>query len=391
MQHPVWQQANNDTENPIVFDLIVRQFRGSKKSTQMIFVTAERSKQDNVRDIFKAIYDGTPKAYPRGEMMLFIPTRNGEQYSNDQRDKFIFNHEQYLGDEEIMAIHGLQDLNTQILLKGGKSTSIRTLLKSLPGSEGMSRNNLFQVVDPNAGQTCTVVSFQKVDCPYVEQRKISLEKELRSVLAPGERENVFINDTDGLWFGGHIRICNGKPIALSVPNKADMEYIQQAETRLKTPQAKPDFNNSTSHSNIRPPTQITYSGLLQARTRTTQSISIQDTEGTTTTTTTQTSQTVTALMEARFQGLETEMKNQKEHQQGMDQRLSHLENRTNSINDNIATMMEHWNITPSQKRRAVSVMLHQEAEQNTLLYEYGDGEVARATASNDMDHGDMEE
>jgi hypothetical protein len=29
-----------------------------------------------------------PKAYPSREMMLFIPTRNGEQYSNDQRDKF---------------------------------------------------------------------------------------------------------------------------------------------------------------------------------------------------------------------------------------------------------------------------------------------------------------
>jgi hypothetical protein len=114
-------------------------------------------------------------------------------------------------------------------------------------------------------------------------------------------------------------------------------------------------------------------------------------EGITTTTTTQTSQTVTALMEARFQGLESEMKNQKEHQQGMDQRLSHLENRTTSINDNIAAMMEHWNITPSQKRRAISVMHHQDTEQNMLAYDYGDGAVARAADSNDMDHGDMEE
>jgi hypothetical protein len=79
LQHQAWQEANSDPENPIVFDLIVRQFRGSKKSTQMIFVTAERSKQDVVREIFKTIYDGSSKAYPRGEMMLFIPTRNGEQ------------------------------------------------------------------------------------------------------------------------------------------------------------------------------------------------------------------------------------------------------------------------------------------------------------------------
>jgi hypothetical protein len=128
MQHQEWQSANPDPENSIVFDLIFRQFRGSKRSAQMIFVTVERSKQERAREIFKKIYDGSSKAYPRGEMMLFIPTRNGEQYSNEQRDKFIFNHEQYLGEEEIMAIHGLQDLNNQVLLKGGKLTSICTLL-----------------------------------------------------------------------------------------------------------------------------------------------------------------------------------------------------------------------------------------------------------------------
>jgi hypothetical protein len=224
MQDQAWQDVNSDPDHPIIFDLIVRQFRGSRKITQMIFVTAERSKQDIVREIFKKIYDGTPKAYPRGEMMLFTPTRNGEQYSNDQRDKFIYNHEQYLGDEEITAIHGLQDLNTKVLLKGGKSTTIRTLLKSLPASDGMSRNYLFQVVDLNAGQTCTIVSFQKGDRSYVENRKATLEKELRSVLAPGESENVFLNDDEGIWFGGHVRLRNGKPIALNVPNKADLEY-----------------------------------------------------------------------------------------------------------------------------------------------------------------------
>ncbi len=47
------------------------------------------------------------------------------------------------------------------------------------------------------------------------------------------------------------------------------------------------------------------------------------------------------MMEARFQVLETEMRSQKEHQSTMDQRLSHLENRTVSINDNIAVMMAH--------------------------------------------------
>jgi hypothetical protein len=85
---------------------------------------------------------------------------------------------------------------------------------------------------------------------------------------------------------------------------------------------------------------------------TTQSVLVQDTKGIITTTTTK----KTALMEAQFQGLETEMKNLKKHQIHMDQCLYHLKNCTVSINDNITAMMAHWQITPSKKHRTVSVM-----------------------------------
>jgi hypothetical protein len=142
----------------------------------MIFVSSEQSKQDIVREAFKEIYDGKAKTYPRGEMLYFIPVRLGEQYTEEQRDKFIFNHETYIGEEEVTAIHGLKDLNSEVILKGGKSVTIRTLLKSLPATNGMSRNRLFQIVDPNAGQTCTIVTFQKADRLFIEQRKLTLKK-----------------------------------------------------------------------------------------------------------------------------------------------------------------------------------------------------------------------
>lgn len=50
------------------------------------------------------------KSYPRGEMLLFIPTHYGDQYSADQREKIIFGHETYLGEEEVTAIHGFNNL-----------------------------------------------------------------------------------------------------------------------------------------------------------------------------------------------------------------------------------------------------------------------------------------
>ncbi len=167
--------------------------------------------------------------------MLFIPTRNGDQYTPEQRERIVFNHETYLGDEEVTAIHGLQNLNTEIMLKGGKTTTIRTLLKSLPATDGMSRNRLFQIADPNAGQTCTIVTFQKVDRQFIDLRKASIEQELRSVIAQGESAKIFINEVEGIWFGGHARKRNGKPIILSIPHKADLDYIKQTEHLLNTP------------------------------------------------------------------------------------------------------------------------------------------------------------
>ncbi len=77
----------------------------------------------------------------------------------------------YLGAEEITVIHGLQNLNTNITIKGEKTTTLRTLLKSLPATNGISR-------DPNAGQTCTNVTFQKGDRQYIEQCKLTLEQEI---------------------------------------------------------------------------------------------------------------------------------------------------------------------------------------------------------------------
>jgi hypothetical protein len=81
VEHPTWKSLTQDQDSPVIFDLSIRNFKSSKRNVQMIFVSAERSKQDLVREIFKAIYDGTAKTYPRGEMLYFIPVHLGEQYT----------------------------------------------------------------------------------------------------------------------------------------------------------------------------------------------------------------------------------------------------------------------------------------------------------------------
>jgi len=125
------------------------------------FCSFGKIQKGQARKVLQDLYDGTPKVYPRGEMLLFISikSRLEEDYTLSQRDKFLFNHNKYLGTEDCMAIFGFKDINTMITLKTGVKVTLHTLLKSIPGALGMSKSRLFQVVDPNSSHLCTLITF----------------------------------------------------------------------------------------------------------------------------------------------------------------------------------------------------------------------------------------
>ena len=150
-----------------------------------------------------------------------------------------------------------------------------------------------------------------------------MEAEIRSCLATGESTKGFQDDVEGLWFGGTIKRRNGKPVSIQAHSKEDAAFLQHANNLLNSPpKNKRPYTQTTekSESNLNS-SSVNYSSIVQARrTLTSKSISVQDPEGNTMTTTTKTSQ-ITATVETRFQTLELEIKNQREHQQGMDKRL----------------------------------------------------------------------
>jgi len=150
MNHPLWQPPN--TENPPIIDIFSSKLISPGKRTKMLFASAEKSKQDLISTLLKRIYDGTPKIYPNGYMMLFVPIQEIMNSTPEFRTKIAFNHEKFIGEEALFSIGGLNDLNTLIKLKNGTQVSVRTLLQSIPASEGMSRPQLFQQVEPNLAQ-----------------------------------------------------------------------------------------------------------------------------------------------------------------------------------------------------------------------------------------------
>jgi hypothetical protein len=52
-----------------MIDMVIKPFDDSSKS--VVFVRAERSKKEDARHALEKIYDGSVKAYPRGEMLFF--------------------------------------------------------------------------------------------------------------------------------------------------------------------------------------------------------------------------------------------------------------------------------------------------------------------------------
>jgi hypothetical protein len=204
----------------------------------MIFVSTEKTKTEEVSNLFRTIYDRKPKAYPNGAMMIFIPMNEDTQYSPDYRKKLIFNHESFIGKEDAITINGLQNLNNELSLKNGDKISINMLLKSLPASQGMSRPKLFQFVEPNSSGITTLATFQTQDKPFIEKRKENLEKELRAIIAADAADQLIISDTDGLWCGGITKNNGGKIIPTKSPSPNTQNHIAQISSLLRSPPKK---------------------------------------------------------------------------------------------------------------------------------------------------------
>jgi len=54
-----------------MIDFVIKPFRSPGKTAEK-FIQSEWLKKDIAREFFLSLYDGTPKKYPRGDMLLFI-------------------------------------------------------------------------------------------------------------------------------------------------------------------------------------------------------------------------------------------------------------------------------------------------------------------------------
>ncbi len=74
VEHPSWTALNNDREKPILIDLVLKPFRGSSSSVDMIFVRLERSKKDKPERSFKIYTMVPPRSIPEAKCYCSFPS-----------------------------------------------------------------------------------------------------------------------------------------------------------------------------------------------------------------------------------------------------------------------------------------------------------------------------
>jgi hypothetical protein len=108
MTHPLW--TPKDPLSPPIFDIFATDFVTPGKKVKMLFISTKKSKQQEVIRLMKLIYDGTPKFYPNGYMMLFVPIQDITNSTPAFRAKIVFNHKKFIRNEALFSIGGLNDL-----------------------------------------------------------------------------------------------------------------------------------------------------------------------------------------------------------------------------------------------------------------------------------------
>jgi hypothetical protein len=145
---------------------------------------------------------------------------------------------QFLGEEAAFSIGGFQDLKSIIKLHNGNLDSLCTLIKSIPASTGMTRPQLFQHVEPNISGIITMVTFQKQDSNLVYAHQKTLQSKIQQVIVDGEEDNIFVDNYDGIWFGGINKTKTGRILATQQTDKSSLEYTKLINRVLHSPPKK---------------------------------------------------------------------------------------------------------------------------------------------------------
>jgi hypothetical protein len=189
-------------ENQFHFRLYFDSFSSNTKgnSTYVLMVDVDRPSNEVGMKFFQDFFDGDAKNSPIKLAYLFLPLYR-KTYTEEERKCIIKDNEHHTEGVSVVAMSGLNDLNTVIQLTQGVSTTIRHLLLAVPAS-GTSTNKLFQQIERQAGNDWLICCFPTVDTTKITLRLSSLEASLKKYVDQTDHDKLFSSPDRTLKFNG---------------------------------------------------------------------------------------------------------------------------------------------------------------------------------------------
>jgi hypothetical protein len=169
---------------------------------------------------------------------MFFPLYK-KTYTDNERRNIIQDNDHHTEGVMVVALTGLQNLNSIVQLNQGIKTSIRNLLLAIP-AQGTTTGKLFLQVERQPTNDWLICCFPTVDAAKVTLRLSGLESSLKKYIKNEELEKLFKTPDFSLKFNGQaapVRKGRLTRIVQAVP-EATTAYTENAFKKLYTSRPK---------------------------------------------------------------------------------------------------------------------------------------------------------
>ncbi len=160
MNSPQWK--NNPFHFRLYFNTLSTNAKGSL--TYVLMIDINRPSIDTGLEYFQKFFDGDQYNSPNKLAYLFFPLY-GKNYTDDERLTIIKDNDHYTEGVSVVALHGLNDLDSVINLTQGTKTTIWHLLLAVPAQT--STNKLFLQVKRQPSNQWLLCCFYTTDATKV--------------------------------------------------------------------------------------------------------------------------------------------------------------------------------------------------------------------------------
>ncbi len=242
----------------LYFDTLSTNARGSL--TYVLMIDVDRPSIDNGLSFFQSFFDGDKLTSPNKLAYLFFPLYR-KNYTDEECLMIIKENDHHTEGVSVVALYGLNDLNSVVHLNQGMKTTIRHLLLAVPAQT--STNKLFLQIERQPSNQWFLYCFYTTDATKVTLRLGALEMLLKHYVKQEDHPKLFHTPDFTIKFNGQaapVKKGRNQKIIQEAP-EATMAYAKSAIKKLRTLNPKRlavEFDESTADAlTEQPPTTVT--------------------------------------------------------------------------------------------------------------------------------------